>query len=752
MTDTSIGYAVLQIIPSLKGVTDAINKQIAGQVVPVTIEPKFPDKGSVGRKKFDKNITDAVKKAPVEIPVETKIDGGKVREQTKEVIKQAGQEAKSSPIDLVPIDKGKVRDKVRDIGQSLRDGLREINNNPELRGLGEQAGQEIGRAIGEKIGQAVGDSPVGEALRNIRDEAQPVVDAVGHVRDALDNIKGHDAAGAITGIQNALRDVGQSGVAAALDPIGTKTKEIQDVYASLKGNISDTTTNFLGLTNNSGKIAGGLSVISAAAGPLAAVFTTLDTLMPGFDTHLNNIVNQLKGLQGFNPKDWVNVLAPGTNLLDQLPIRPNSPTGGTNAPTNPDGTPRPGIVAPPPIPPTSKAPSWLNQIPGMMPGHAGGGSITGPGSGTSDSIIVRASNGEWLTNAEDTRKNRPLLEAVNAGVPLWDWIKSLPRFATGGQVGQPDVVAAEAFAGTPYNQSTRTDCSGMVARVILRALGRDSGGGLMTTKNAEAWLSALGFHPGTGGAGSITVGWYDRGPNPNDGHMAMTLSDGTHAEAGGQNSVFTLGAKAHGGGDPEFDHHMFLPIAFGEGPTTGPQTPAVTPAGMPAAASPASQPAPAGASGSPGGSGGFSIPTSLSGMAGFALSGLGGGIGTTSGGSDLSLFGNAASAAVGGQVSSALGAFGVSNSPQWLQGISKFVGGISFGGQGSGGGAIPASLRPVVSPAGAGGLPDGVQGAGGGRPPGSGPVYNIRTATVEDAFLQAQRRERERAAAKLDKF
>ncbi|MCV7255693.1 phage tail tape measure protein [Mycobacterium hackensackense] len=130
----------------------------------------------------------------------------------------------------------------------------------------------------------------------------------------------------------------------------------------------------------------------------------------------------------------------------------------------------------------------------------------------------------------------------------------------------PDVVAAEALAGTGYSQGNRTDCSGMAARVINRALGLPDSG-LMSTKNAAQWLAERGFQPGMGGPGAITVGWYDHGPNPNDGHMAMTLSNGMGAEAGGKNGEFTVGSGAAKASDPQFDQHMFLPVQgmYGEG-------------------------------------------------------------------------------------------------------------------------------------------------------------------------------------------
>ena len=220
---------------------------------------------------------------------------------------------------------------------------------------------------------------------------------------------------------------------------------------------------------------------------------------------------------------------------------------------------------------------------GGVAGRTPNGLLWGPGSGTSDSIIgvdakgrptALVSAGEGVVTAKAMDKGgAPVVAALNAG-----WVPSpallhamIPGYRTGGVVDGPDVRAAMSMAGTDYSQGNRTDCSGMVARVILKALGMDNSGGLMSTKNAEQWLSKLGFRTGTGGPGAITVGWYDRGPAPNDGHMAMTLSNGQNAEAGGRNGVFTIGANAKGGDDPGFDQHMYLPIEniYGEGSSSG---------------------------------------------------------------------------------------------------------------------------------------------------------------------------------------
>jgi len=67
---------------------------------------------------------------------------------------------------------------------------------------------------------------------------------------------------------------------------------------------------------------------------------------------------------------------------------------------------------------------------GPSGGHAllpaSGGYITGPGTGTSDSIPARLSNGEFVVNANATKAALPMLHALNRGIPA---------FAAGGLVG-----------------------------------------------------------------------------------------------------------------------------------------------------------------------------------------------------------------------------------------------------------------------------------------------------------------------------
>lgn len=67
----------------------------------------------------------------------------------------------------------------------------------------------------------------------------------------------------------------------------------------------------------------------------------------------------------------------------------------------------------------------LQSVGDKRAGHATGGPIVGPGTGTSDSILARLSNGEYVVNARSASKHRGLLDIINGS----------PGFADGGIVG-----------------------------------------------------------------------------------------------------------------------------------------------------------------------------------------------------------------------------------------------------------------------------------------------------------------------------
>jgi uncharacterized cupredoxin-like copper-binding protein len=103
-------------------------------------------------------------------------------------------------------------------------------------------------------------------------------------------------------------------------------------------------------------------------------------------------------------------------------------------------------------------------------GNAGGGLITGPGTGTSDSIPAMLSTGEHVMPASKTAQWLPLLEGIRLG-------RILPAYALGG------VVSLQSIAMSP---------------IIPR---RYAAGGMVSVGDA----GASNVMPGGGGAGNMVI-------------------------------------------------------------------------------------------------------------------------------------------------------------------------------------------------------------------------------------------------------
>jgi hypothetical protein len=78
---------------------------------------------------------------------------------------------------------------------------------------------------------------------------------------------------------------------------------------------------------------------------------------------------------------------------------------------------------------------------GELPAFASGGLVSGPGTGTSDSVLARVSAGEYIVPAAVARSNMGLLS-------------SLPSFATGGPVPPPGSVLGTGQAGATVAPGT----------------------------------------------------------------------------------------------------------------------------------------------------------------------------------------------------------------------------------------------------------------------------------------------------------
>lgn len=380
----------------------------------------------------------------------------------------------------------------------------------------------------------------------------------------------------------------------------------------------------------------------------------------------------------------------------------------------------------------------------------GGGGYTGPT--PADRVAGVVHGGEFVVQATSRRS------IENAFPGMLDYLNNhgaLPGYQNGGRVSDPAKQFASSVDSAKYQMGgfspTAIDCSGLVSAVVNVSTGRDPFSSRMSTPTEGAWLSALGFQAGRGAAGDLRVGWWDKGGGPN-GHTAGTLPDGTNFEANASEGV-VIGGRT-GADSGQFTQHAFLPKELlPGGGTTG--TDVLAGLGVTPSADTGTSTAPS----SGGGGASVTVPDSFTGLSSEAFGLLGKGVGATSGGKDLSEFGKVAGSAVSGQVSSALGVFGVNDSPGWLKGISQLVGGISIGGANSGplaadGGAAPLSAAPsLVNSAGsaAAGVLGSVHGGGqqAGQAPGPTNVWNIQAGNTADALKQAETLQNERRLAQL---
>jgi phage-related protein len=228
------------------------------------------------------------------------------------------------------------------------------------------------------------------------------------------------------------------------------------------------------------------------------------------------------------------------------------------------------------IPKADEAHAAGNALIGWAREHmATGGLLVGPGSGTSDSMLIAASTGEYIVRASATAKNLPLLEAINAGwVPTaQDLHTMIPGFAQGGMV--PGKKFAESMDSATYSMGgfsrSSIDCSAMVTAVVNDALGLDPfTSPRMSTMNEGEWLKERGAQPGLGGPGDMAIAWFDRGGGAN-GHTAMRLSDGTGVESRSGDGV-VIGSAATSVTNSMFDQHAHIPkelLLGGDGGATG---------------------------------------------------------------------------------------------------------------------------------------------------------------------------------------
>lgn len=234
-------------------------------------------------------------------------------------------------------------------------------------------------------------------------------------------------------------------------------------------------------------------------------------------------------------------------------------------------------------------------LPGLEPGsplagipeHATGGRIKGPGTGTSDDVLMWGSNGEHMWTAAETQKvgghgaMYAMRDAVDTGRPFtYDGQGGLailpktderagdlagaapglliPGYKDGGEIRPMWEIqlenghrAAKMRNGNPYTWGFE-DCSGYMSAIADAIINGGDGKWSWATGSfpgGQPWVPGLGQ--------GFSVGVHDNPGGPGGGHTAGTLTGvGPYAtvnvESGGGHGYVAYGGPAAGADSPQF--------------------------------------------------------------------------------------------------------------------------------------------------------------------------------------------------------
>ncbi|WP_237076978.1 phage tail protein [Mycobacteroides abscessus] len=809
---TTIGYATLQIIPSLRGVTEAIDKDIDGKVVGIQIAPKVDQRATEAAAK---QTRETIEKQTGDVKVQPKVD---VR-----AAEQAGKTVGDA------VTKG-TKDAVRngDIGDTVGDAIKESAQKPSfareaakviVEGIAGGMKEELngGPLVDEMVDGVVNGLKwgidnarvsVGKAIVGSISDSIKAGDLGGKIRDAvlptvtnLGSALRQGASRWSSGIANALRS---GDIQSATDEIGSRVRTTTDVIATIGstfglqldgvrefGDGSATTLQTVG--SNLQSILGTAATVKST---FADTGELLGTVLPGrAGTGAKSIVNSLGTIipvagavfealdritQNWHTQQQERFWArwEEDRRAQDMGLKPQQPGVGDF-----NGPPRVGQGNAPMAPKTVPLPDQIRTKiqAGQLPGYSltPDGHILGPDGKPLPGLSVGGYTGnvpmkqiagvvhgdEFVVQAISRQRieNRwpGVLDYMNA-------TGTLPGYAGGGLVAgtaQLRKIIGERFGisniggyrpADGYNEHS-------TGRALDVMVGSDKPKGDavkdFAVDNASAidlkwaiWQQKL-WYPGGRSEKMATRANGD----PTQNHM-----DHVHIFSGPGITNGLLGALKSKGGENAPS------VAAGVNPPVGDTT-----------IGSGSATAMSGGAETSAGDGGFNLPSSISGLSTTGLGDMG--VKTQVPGQPERTFefGNAAAAAVGGQVSSALGVFGVPDTPGWLQGISTFVSGLSISdksgkkivGGGSAGGALGGmgslvgnsaaqdgygSAAPIAASANvptAAAVPAGnVHGGQAGRAP--GPVFNttISAFNTSDAVSIMEQRQNEITAAKLGRW
>lgn len=779
---TTIGTAVLQIIPSLRGVTEAIESQIDGKAVDIQIKPKVDQRATEAAAK---QARETVEKQTTEVKVQPKVD----KRAAERAGKTAGEAVTKGATDAV-----EQSSTGKDIAKVLVDGIAD-GVKDELRGG--PLVDEFVDGLADGVKQGIDQGGVSKTIITSINDGLKSGNLTGSIKDAvLPGIRGIGtdlqlgARDWAAGIAGSLRS---GDIQGATDEIGNTVRSTTDVIA----NIGETFGLQLGGVREFGEQAA--TSLSGVAGDVQGVVDTALNLKGTFNDVGNILETVLPGKAGKGAASITKALSaiawPAALLwlMNQTDDSVNTELEKRGLPVAPTDRSRSGNAALPLLP---GDPLGINKKPPAIPK----GGPFGTGNGPHGRGPVKDPTGGLLSPGA----------APSAGGNANDLLEKLiPGRSSGGYTGNlPVDQVAGVVHGKEYvlkaisQERIENDHPGLLDH--MNATGKlpgYAGGGLVAGTSELRKIIGQRF-------GISNIGGYRPGGDGFNEHStgrALDVMVGSNRAKGDAVKDFALanasaidlkwviwrqhlyypgggGYDMEDRGNPTQNHmdhvHIFSGTGIANGlrgalkgqqtqqqrPTTAAGPGVIDPASTDATGASVADVAPATSEGSD--PGGFSVPSSLSGLSTFWLDKLGVTTSTQIGsGSQERTFdiGSAVSSAVGGQVSSALGVFGVGDSPGWLQGISKFVGGISvsdkngkkvFDGGNIGGtfgdaGSLFGGAAPTPPPAPAA-LPGGAVhgGQAGGAP---GPVFNTTISAFDttDAVTMWDRKKNEIVASKI---
>jgi hypothetical protein len=800
----TIGYATLQIIPSLQGVTDAIEKQVEGKAVSVTIEPKVDEPAA---EKAGKKARETVEKHTKEVKVEPKVDQKAAEDAGKKTGEAVAKGASASSTAIGGFIVGALQGAGGEAGQRLGEKLADsiptgLTGAAERIGtalrnslptVGASAGTMLGSAIGVALTNAIGKERLdkaGIAIKNGLTKAVGIANtgvdigvSIGNkVATGLTSASGV-IGGAAAGLTNIIGGIGD-GIETAKQLLGGNDSWAAPGLDALNGLLGNAAPLLSGLNSAAALAAGGAELLSAAttiattvqtgfnialdANPIGLIVLAIAALVAGLVYFFTQTEIGRKIWEGFTEYlkiawegikiafgaawdvikaifsgmvdgaqvVWDGIKAAFTGVVDFVKGLPNAIGSAASGMWDGIANAFKSMI--------DKLKGWWNGFasaisfttPDFLPGDPvtfslpkfSGGGYTGNGAADQPAGFVHG--GEYVIKASSTSGIQ------NAMPGLLDYLNStgrlpMPGYEGGGIVALGNISGAGITTGE--QQSMWDAVRGKFPAAVLNSATRS----VMTEGHPDYHNSGRAIDiggPNMGAIASWIASTYPESLELIHSPFSKNIKNGK--DVGDGNSFYGADLMAAHGNHV---HWALGKAAASSAQKSAPLASAEASAQAPAAAS-TSATADTGTS-----STGISLASSFSGLAGSGFDALGNGAVSKPGQRDPgAYFPDAASAAVSGQVSSALGAFGVGDSPGFLKGLSAFASGIKIGGGSSG--IAPISAAPAVSAA--SGAIGGVTNGGSGQQA-PAVVYNIATTDIEPAYLASQRQERERAAANL---